>query len=424
MQHFPIPSSILRASLLLLAVPLTAHATNGYFAHGIGIKAEGQAGVGIAWSQDALAAATNPAGTALVGDRADLGLTWFAPRRSADIVGNAFGPDQHFSGNGDKNFFIPEFGYSKQLTPTLGAGVAVYGNGGMNTRYRNNPYGRFGATGTAGVNLEQLFVTPSLAWKPHADHSIGIGLNVAYQRFKAEGIGLFGGFSASPGQVSNRGNDDTLGVGVRVGWVGQLLPGVSVGATWASKVHGRFSKYKGLFSDRGGFDVPENFGVGVAFRPDDRWTFGADVQRINYGSVNSVGNPLASLLQGVPLGVSNGPGFGWRSVTAVKVGTSYRFNSNLEVRAGYSHTQQPVPSNQTFFNVLAPGVVQDHFTLGATWTLQGGNEVSGFLGYAPGKSIHGQGSIPPGNPPGGFGGGNAHVRLKEAMVGVAYAWKP
>lgn len=424
MQHFPIPSSSLRVALLLLAAPLSAHATNGYFAHGIGIKAAGQAGVGIAWSQDALAAATNPAGTALVGDRTDLGLTWFAPRRSAGIVGNAFGPDQHFSGNDDKNFFIPEFGYSRQLSPTLGAGVAVYGNGGMNTRYRDNPYGRFGATGTAGVNLEQLFVTPSLAWKPHADHSIGIGLNVAYQRFKAEGIGLFGGFSASPGQVSNRGNDDTLGVGVRVGWVGQLLPGVSVGATWASKVHGRFSKYKGLFSDRGGFDVPENFGVGVAFRPDDRWTFGADVQRINYGSVNSVGNSLASLLQGVPLGVSNGPGFGWRSVTAVKVGASYRFNSTLEVRAGYSHTQQPVPASQTFFNILAPGVVQSHFTLGATWTLAGGDEVSGFLGYAPGKTLRGQGSIPPGNPPGGFGGGNANVRLKEVMVGLAYGWKP
>ena len=423
MSSPPFVSASVRAALLV-SVSLSAHATNGYFAHGIGIKALGQAGVGIAWSQDALAAATNPAGTALVGDRTDVGLTWFAPRRSAEIAGNAFGPDQQFSGNGDKNFFIPEFGYSKQFSPTIGAGVAVYGNGGMNTRYRDNPYGRFGATGTAGVNLEQLFVTPSLAWKPHADHSIGIGLNVAYQRFKAHGIGLFGGFSASPGQVSNRGTDDTLGVGVRVGWVGQLAPGFSVGATWASKVHGRFSKYRGLFADRGGFDVPENFGVGVAFRPDDRWTFGADVQRINYRGIHSVGNSLASLLQGVPLGAANGPGFGWRSVTAAKVGASYKFSSNLEVRAGYSHTQQPVPSSQTFFNILAPGVVQNHFTLGATWTLVGGDELSGFVGYAPGKTLRGQGSIPPGNPPGGFGGGNANVRLKEAMVGIAYAWKP
>ena len=423
----PLPSivsSTLRSSLLLLAVPFSAQATNGYFAHGIGVKAQGQAGVGIAWSQDALAAATNPAGTALVGDRIDLGGTWFVPRRRAEIVGNAFGPDARFDGNADKNFFIPEFGYAKQLSPTIGAGLAVYGNGGMNTRYRSNPYSRFGATGTAGVNLEQLFVTPSIAWKPHADHSIGIGLNIAYQRFKADGLGLFGGFSASPTKVSNLGTDTTVGAGVRLGWIGNVSPGLTLGATWSSKVHGKFDDYRGLFSGRGGFDVPENYGVGVAFRPDERWTLGVDVQRIRYSRVASVGNPIDSLLQGVPLGVSDGPGFGWRDITAVKFAVSHKLNANLELRAGYSHSQQPVPSSQTFFNILAPGVVQNHFTLGATWTLADGGELSGFLGYAPGKTVHGQGSIPAGNPPGGFGGGNANVRLRETMLGVAYAWKP
>lgn len=424
MHSHPTVSSTLRGALLALAVPLTAHATNGYFSHGFGVKAQGQAGVGIAWSQDALAAATNPAGTALVGDRIDLGATWFSPRRRAEIVGNAFGPDARFDGDAEKHFFIPEFGYAKQLSPTLGAGVAVYGNGGMNTRYRNNPYGRFGATGTAGVNLEQVFITPSVAWKPHADHSIGIGLNIAYQRFKADGVGLFSGFSASPTKVSNHGTDTSLGAGVRLGWIGTLAPGLTVGATWASKVRGRFDDYRGLFSDRGRFDVPENYGVGVAFRPNDRWTVGVDVQTIRYSRIDAVGNPIASLLQGVPLGVPGGPGFGWRDVTVLKLGVSHQFSPHLELRAGYSHSQQPVPSSQTLFNILAPGVVQSHYTVGATWTLADGSEVSGFLGYAPGKTVRGNGSIPPGNPPGGFGGGHANVRLKEAMLGVAYAWKP
>jgi long-chain fatty acid transport protein len=38
-------------------------------------------GVGIALPQDALAAATNPAGMGLIGDRIDLGATWFRPIR-------------------------------------------------------------------------------------------------------------------------------------------------------------------------------------------------------------------------------------------------------------------------------------------------------------------------------------------------------
>ena len=94
------------------------------------------------------------------------------------------------------------------------------------------------------------------------------------------------------------------------------------------------------------------------------------------------------------------------------------------LRAGVSHASQAVPASETFFNILAPGVIQDHYTAGATWSLAGGAELSGFVGLAKGHTVHGSGSIPPGLPPGGFGGGNADVRLKETILGIAYAWKP
>lgn len=403
--------------------PLAGHATNGYFSHGYGAKAQGQAGVGIAWGQDALAAATNPANTALVGDRADLGLNAFTPRRSADIVGNAFGADTHSSGNGKKNFFIPEAGITRQLSGDLAVGLAAYGNGGLNTEYASNPYARFGATGKAGVNLEQLFITPSVAWKPNDQHSLGVALNVAYQRFSADGLGLFSAFSAQPGQVSNQGTDSSVGVGIRLGWTGTVAPGLTLGATWASKVRGKFDDYRGLFANGGRFDVPENYGVGVAWRPSDRWTFGADLQQIRYGQVAAVGNPLAPLLQGVPLGSANGPGFGWRDISVIKLAASHQINSQLTLRGGVSHARQPVPRNETFFNILAPGVVQTHVTLGATWALADGGEINGFVARALGKTVNGNQSIPSGNPPGGFGGGNANVRLKETIVGVSYGWK-
>lgn len=420
MQDTKTRAAIALATALL---PLAASATNGYFSHGYGAQGEGQAGVAIAWAQDSLAAATNPAGTADVGNRVDVGVDWFSPRRSAEIVGNAFGADATYSGDGKKNFFLPALGYTHQLSDSLSAGVALYGNGGLNTTYHDNPYGRFGATGTAGVNLEQLFVTPSIAWKPAAGQSVGAGLNVAYQRFAAEGIGLFAGFSASPDNVSDRGPDSSVGVGLRLGWSGALVPGLTAGATWASRIHGQFKDYRGLFADGGRFDVPENYGVGVAWRPAADWTVGADVQRILYSRVAAVGDSIAPLLQGVPLGAAGGPGFGWRDVTVFKLGASTRVSPALVLRAGVSHARQPVPSGETFFNILAPGVVQDHLTAGATWTQAGGNEWSGFAAYGRGHSVDGNGSIPSGNPPAGFGGGNANVRLKETIVGISYAWK-
>jgi long-chain fatty acid transport protein len=165
MQHRFAPSFRHASLLALLLLPYAAQATNGYFSSGYGVKAQGLAGAGIALPQDALAAATNPAGTALVGERADLGLTVFVPKRSADITGNAFGADQSYSGDATSTFFIPDFAFTRRINAQTSWGLAAYGNGGFNTDYSSNPFARFGATGSAGISLEQLIVTPSVAYK-------------------------------------------------------------------------------------------------------------------------------------------------------------------------------------------------------------------------------------------------------------------
>jgi len=416
----PLPLAALVATLF---APLAAHATNGYFSHGYGTKALGQAGVGIADSEDALAAATNPAGTLAATDRVDAGITLFAPRRGASITGNAFGADASYDGDGKKYFLVPELGVTARLSDTLAAGIALYGNGGMNTDYHVNPYSRYGATGHAGVNLEQLFVTPSIAWAPASGQRIGLGVNLAYQRFSAQGLGLFANFSSDPAHVTDEGDDSSTGAGVRAGWQGDLGAGFSAGVTWASRIHGRFDKYRGLFADGGRFDIPENFGLGVRYAPTADWSVGADVQRILYSQVAAVGDSIAPLLQGTPLGAAGGPGFGWRDVTAWKLAASFRASPALVLRGGFSYARQPVPADQTFFNILAPGVVQDHVTVGATWTFAGGSELSGYAARGWGPAVHGHGSIPPGTSEGGFGGGEANVHLTETLLGVAWAWK-
>lgn len=132
------------------AISSQASATNGDFVHGYGIKAQGQAGVSIAKAKDALAAANNPAGTVWIGDRLDIGATLFSADRSAEIEGNAAGAKGKYDANQKKYFLLPKIGYNKPLNERLGAGIAVYGNGGMNTDYKHNPYGAFGKTGSAG----------------------------------------------------------------------------------------------------------------------------------------------------------------------------------------------------------------------------------------------------------------------------------
>jgi len=388
------------AALLAVAgLSTSAFATNGYFSHGYGIKSKGMAGVGIAYGQDTLAAATNPANMVLVGGGWDVGVDYFRPQRKSSITGLG-----SFDGNDKENYLIPEFGYNRMITNDMSVGVSVYGNGGMATDYGKlntapiicfdppacTMWGPMGS-GNVGVDLSQLFITPTLSMKLNENHAVGVSLKIAYQRFKAFGIqNIAMGMSSSPANASNRGYDDSWGYGISFGWTGQVTPTLSLGAVYQSRTYmQKFDKYKGLFAQKGDFDIPENYGIGLAWQATPKFLVAADIQRINYGSVKSIAN---SMLEGGPLGASNGSGFGWKDVTAYKLGVSYDVNEDFTLRAGYSWNDEPYSGSETFFNILAPGVIKRHVTLGATWKLSGGGELSLAYMHAFKNTVKGSGA--------------------------------
>lgn len=404
-----------------------AQATDGYFAIGYGQKSVGMGGVGIALPQDALAAASNPAGMVWVGNRTDFGVEWFRPTRSSDIEGNGVpGVNGHYDGNATQDFFIPEFGYNRMTNDRMSLGVSVYGNGGMNTDYNQNPFGvyaRMGgisSPGNAGVNLAQLFVSPAWSMKLDQDNSIGVALNLAYQQFSAKGLYAFGQISNNPGALTNNGTDYSTGFGARIGWTGRLTPDITAGATYQTRTRmGKLSNYSGMFAGQGSFDVPSNYGVGLAIKATKTTTVAADVERIQYSDVASVSNPLVFPPTGpaTMLGGGTGSGFGWQNMNVFKLGVSHDFSATFTLRAGWNHNNQQIPSSQTFFNILAPGVVQDHATLGATWKLPNKQELTLAYMHAFTRSVNGVNSIPA-----GFGGGNANLTMYEDSIGVTYGW--
>jgi long-chain fatty acid transport protein len=402
----------------LAAVSASSFATNGYFSHGYGTKAKSMGGVGIALPQDALAAATNPAGMVMLGNRIDFGVDWFRPVRDAEIT--APNPTAAKNdGNDTQSFIVPEFGYNRMLNTNLSLGVSVYGNGGMNTDY-NNGIPLFGSTTRAGVDLMQLFIAPTIAYKLTPDHAIGLSVNLAYQRFEATGLQGFAASSASPANLTNNGHDSSTGMGIRIGYTGNISDRVTIGATYQSKTRmSKFSDYKGLFAEGGDFDIPENYGVGIAVKATPALTAAFDIEHIRYSDIASVSNPLQNLFAGNPIGSKNGPGFGWNDMTVYKLGVSYAYSKDLTLMAGWNHGKQPIPKSQTFFNILAPGVIEDHLTLGMTWTLANKSELTLSYVHAFSHKQKGSGSIPalP------FGGGNADLKMYQDTLGVAYGWK-
>ncbi|WP_290891408.1 outer membrane protein transport protein [Arenimonas sp.] len=414
----------------MLALP--AWATNGYFPHGYGLKAKGMGGTSLALAQDSLGGATNPAAMVWAGNRADLGLDAFAPKRDAERSGAGFATLNGQVSSDKELFWVPEAGYNRLLSPSLSLGLTVYGNGGMNTTY---PQGNFNCgagpanmlcgSGTLGVDLSQLVVAPTLAWKPAPDHSIGVALLLGYQRFKAEGLQAFDNapgfppFTGAPGSVTNNGYDSSKGVGLRVGWMGRLLPALTVGAAYAPKMNmSRFDKYKGLFAGNGDFDIPSHFGVGIAYQPVPAVTVALDAMRIKYSDVPAVHNPSSNQ---APLGAANGPGFGWQDIDIVKLGVAWQATPALTLRAGYNRGDNPIGSADVSFNILAPGVMKDHYTAGFTFNVSPTSEITGALMVAPRQTVTGSSFFNAVLGPGA--GGNETIGMKQSSFGLAWGLK-
>ncbi|BCB25844.1 hypothetical protein SKTS_07300 [Sulfurimicrobium lacus] len=426
-----------------IAAPGVAMATNGYFAHGYGMTAKGMGGASTAMAKDTFGGANNPASMVWVGNRLDIGVDWFRPIRSAERSGAA-DPTMNGSSKSDSNdFAVPEFGYNKMLNANMSLGVTVYGNGGMNTDYKGgelpnvggtcqgfNPAGAAGApynllcgSGKLGIDLMQLIIAPTFAYKVNESNSIGVSPLLGYQRFKADGLQAFSGFSADANNLTNKGYDSSTGYGIRVGYMGKINDMVTVGAAYASKMKmGSFDKYKGLFAEQGGFDMPENWNVGIAVKANAKTTVALDYQRINYSGVNSVGNPSTNMNPAIAstLGPVNGRGFGYSDVDVVKLGVEYAYSDALTLRAGYSHTNNPISSRDATFNIIAPAVIEDHFTLGFTYALDKNSEITMAYMHAQENSVSGSSLF---NTWTGNTSGTETIKMYQDSLGIAYGMK-
>ncbi len=448
------------ALLAAFAIPSVALATDGYFSHGYGMKAKGMGGAATATASDAFGGANNPASMVWAGDRLDIGLDLFSPRRSAERTGSGAGIDG--SATSDSNlFYIPEFGYNKMLGWDMSVGVSVYGNGGMNTDYpggqipaaspvcgnapggfnaasgQPGPYNLLCGSGKLGMNLEQLIIAPTFAMKVNKDNSFGVSLLVARQTFKAEGLSAFYSFTPGPlsgtpyavgNNLTERGNDTTWGYGLKLGWMGKVSDTVTLGASYTTKTKmGKFDKYKDLFAGQGYFDMPDSLNLGVAVKATPAWTIAADFQRINYSGIKSVANPSTNVGNSSPafgnipgsLGCDTCRGFGWGSVNVFKIGAEYQYNPNLILRAGYNHSDNPIQGRDVTFNFIAPGVVKDHATLGFTYNVGKDSEVTmaymhAFKNSVEASSLFNAFGVP---------AGTEKIQMYENSLGIAYSMK-
>ena len=393
--------SAITLTVLAILFSINIFATDGYFRHGYGIKYSALAGSGVAVPLSSLGAITNPAGLAFVPTQYNFNVSFFSPMREYTVEGNPSGFEGTFGllpgtiESETKLFAFPTLGANWKINPTMAVGVIVYGNGGMNTDYPTQTFYDPTSTST-GVNLEQLFVGASYAIEIVKDHSFGLTALFAWQKFRAKGLASFAPFSSDPSNLTGNSNSTSSGFGGRVGYQGQFGNILRVGASFQTKMYmSEFDRYKGLFAENGDFDIPANWQAGIAVMPNQELTLMLDVQQILYSQIKSINNPLVPNLQTSMLGNENGAGFGWEDMTIVKLGAMYKFPQSWTLYGGYSYGKQPIPESEMLFNILAPGVVEHHISLGLSKMFCNSQEVMIALMYAPAGSVKGNNPLDP-----------------------------
>jgi long-chain fatty acid transport protein len=471
--------TIVALSVALALAAGSASATNGYFTHGIGTKSKSMAGSGSADPQELLEMATNPAGLAFLPQSIDAGLGIVSPRREyrtsdSQLKGNCFtppggtqpfcpftiGPNNITSEN--EYFFIPYVAMNWKLDEQSSLGAAFYARGGMNTQWQGgtasfDPDGAMGpapamtfkgtygggftgGNGDAGVDLMQGFLNLTYAWKTADDQfALGASAIFALQRFQARGVAAFSPYTKTyiesymttgqptmPTHLSGNGHDMSYGYGGSVGALWNATKWLSLAAAYTSKMSmSEFSDYSDLYAEHGKFDIPSSATYGLTIRPTDAFTFNFDYQSIWYSDTPSVSNPIDNLftcpavggtnLEGC-LGGKQGAGFGWRDMSVYKFGGSWKYSDQWTFRAGYSFPDsQPIPKNQMEFNILAPGVVEEHFTVGFTRTMSDGDELSLSFMYAPDYSLKGQNNFDPTQ--------TIEFSMNQFELEMSYSWK-
>lgn len=491
MNHI-VRRSVTAALAACVAIPVTASATNGYFAHGWGTKSKAMAGVATALPQDTLVSATNPAGMGFMGNRLDLGVAFFSPSKRGYEANNDFGttmyppPDSfpvpaggfitpgEYESEGDW-FFIPSFGYNYEIDSRSTVGVSVFGNGGMTTDYKDtpvfgnfalapnqrvlvspmgdlpqfdtssgqpmpitddsiayvpgfgvvpaaavgilpcsepganpdactvnaNPGGSLTATAPTGVNLEQLFFeVPYTIKLGDGKQSFGVAPVFALQSFEAKGLQPFQAASVNPTKVTNNGKQWSYGLGLHLGWMGEVNEQLSLGLSYRTKVWMTdLDDYSGLFAKGGEFDIPAMFNFGLSYKARPDVTLAFDYQHIFYNEVDALANSNdldlspcfgASSKPSYCLGGDAGLGFGWDSMDVFKLGLRWDQSDQWKFFGGVSYNTDFLKSDrQALFNILAPATVRWHLTLGATYVHSAEDEFNLAFAYMPKETLDG-----------------------------------
>ena len=378
---------------LSLIAATTLHATNGDNLIGIGAKARGMGGTGIAVSHGAESGLANPALiTSVEGTEISFGGTIFMPTIKTAItaplaaqLGDGFTSDADIS-------MIPEVSIATKIDENWYVGIGMWGTAGMGTDYSqaksNNPYSVNNFKMVTNLQLLQFGVP--IAYKT-GGLSIAVTPVMQYGNLDINYVIPQNPQRGTPRTPVGAGLAQDFGFGYNLGISYDLsndgVKGLTLGATYKSSIE---MDYKGQLTNairpfldpRAGnldplasisdtLEQPSEYGLGVAYVMGEH-TFAFDYKNIQWSSTKGYGD------------------FGWEDQDVYAFGYQYA-EDNWAVRAGYNYASSAVVEGQdprlNFFNLLGfPATSETHYTLGGTYAVSNSFSVDLAYVYQPESS--------------------------------------
>ncbi len=424
------------------AAPRPALATDGHFLHGVGAVNSALGGAGVAGSASLLGAFfMNPAALAqFTGTHGELSMELFKPDRT---VSSSAGPMSGSTRSNSEFVPVPAFGFTTSFKDgRVVAGLAGLGIGGFGVRYRADPTNpilapRPNGFGQVYSNFSLLKVAPAIAWKAGEKLMLGAAVNVDWASLAVDPMPI-GSPAVDPGPDNTpftqddrayysgvAHTDGAFGFGAQLGVLYAVTPTFRVGASYATpQVFEKFRwdavyenpnlpNYNTARTIEFALDVPAVYAVGVAYAPRPSLELVADVKHMAYASTRGFKdagfNPDGSVA-----------GFGWQDIRVVALGAQWKASDRLTLRGGYNYSGNPIPDEQSMFNIPAPAVIQHHATAGIGFAVRPDLEVNVAYYNAFENSITG----PIVRPGGALPGTSVTNALSAQSILIGFALKP
>ena len=255
------------------------------------------------------------------------------------VKGRSKGPngDSGYQSSDADTFTIPEIAITDQINDRIVIGLGAYGVSGMGVDYRDKDQ----RLAKMHTSLQFMRIVPAIGYKVNDKLAIGGALHLAWGALDlgstlmcdTNGDGRpddcnRNGTPADDVWNAGGGVSNSYGIGASIGINYKPLHNLCLGAYYQSSIK---MKYKNVFDSNndGKFEdlkleQPQEFSVGVGFKPMEELKVGFDVRWINWSDADGYKQ------------------FKWKDQWVFAVGGEYKITPRLALRAGYNYAKSPI----------------------------------------------------------------------------------